>query len=109
METILIERVTRKHGVPSVQEYLVWWKSLLRQKASWEREDALGKFANWIRQFESEVSIGSSMAWVWESVTPSFSWTNPHMGRIPPCVQMSLLRPYVRGGNVLETCGGFFD
>ena len=73
METILAEWVTKRHGVPPVREYLVRCKGLPRWKASWEREDALSKFANLIRWFKSEVSIGSSMAWVEESVTPSFS------------------------------------
>ena len=62
METILAERVTRKHGVPSVREYLVRWKGLPKRKASWEHEDALGKFADWNRQFEIAVSTRSSMA-----------------------------------------------
>ena len=44
METILDERVTRKHGVSPVRKYLVRWKGLQKRKASWEREDALGKF-----------------------------------------------------------------
>ena len=47
VETILAERVTRKHGVPPMREYLVRWKGLPKQKASWERENALGKFAYW--------------------------------------------------------------
>ena len=46
METILAERVSRKHGVPLVREYLVQWKGLPKWKASWEREDALGKFVD---------------------------------------------------------------
>ena len=47
METILVKWFTRRHVVPHVQEYLVWWKDLQRQNACWEQEDALGKFANW--------------------------------------------------------------
>ena len=58
VETILVEQVTRRHGVPLMQEYLVRWKSLSRRKASLEREDALGKFVNLIRRFESEVLMG---------------------------------------------------
>ena len=46
METILAERVTRKHGVPIVREYLVRWKGLPRWKANWEGDNALGKFTN---------------------------------------------------------------
>ena len=46
VETILAERVTRKHGVPPVREYLVRWKGLPKRKASWEGENALGKFAD---------------------------------------------------------------
>ena len=46
METILVEQVSRRHGAPPVREYLVQWKGLSRQKASWERKDALGKFSN---------------------------------------------------------------
>ena len=71
METILVERVTRKHVVSPVQEYLVRWKGLSKRKASWEREDALGKFADWNRWFKTAISTGSSMAWVGESVTNS--------------------------------------
>ena len=73
VETILAERVTRKQGVPPVREYLVGWKGLPKWKTSWEREDALGKFADWNRRFETEISTGSSMAWVGESVTNSLS------------------------------------
>ena len=73
VETILAERATRKRGVPPMQEYLVRWKGLPKQKASWERKDALGKFTYWNRRFETTVSTGSSMAWVRESVTNSLS------------------------------------
>ena len=47
METILAEWVTRRHGVPPVREYFIRWEGLSRHKASWEHEDALGKFADW--------------------------------------------------------------
>ena len=52
--------------------------------------------------------MGSSMAWVGESVTGSFSRPHNHRGRIPPRVQVSPSRPYIRG-NVLEACGDFFN
>ena len=64
VETILAERVTRKHGVPPVREYLVRWKGLPKRKAIGESEDALVKFVEWNRQFETTISTGSSMAWV---------------------------------------------
>ena len=116
METILAERVTRKQGVPPMREYLVRWKGLPKRKASWEREDALGKFAYWNRWFETAISTGLSMAWVGESVTnslfrPPTSYGNdPSMGTREPlkpiykkrvCSRHSwrLLRP--------ELCGRF--
>ena len=37
-----------------------------------------------------------------------FSKPHHHMARILPWAQVSPLRPYIRGGNVLETCGDFF-
>ena len=69
----------------------------------------LGKFAYWNRRFEIEVSTRSSMAWVGETVIGSFSRPCHHRGIVPLWVQVSSSRPYIRGGNVLETCGNFFD
>ena len=109
VETILVEWVTRKHGVPPMREYLVRWKGLPKRKASWEREDVLGKFADWNRWFETEVSTGSSMAWVGESVMNSLSRPQHSMGRIPQWAQERPLSPYIRRVNVLEPCGDFFD
>ena len=109
METILAERVTRKHRVPPMREYLVRWKGLPKKKASWEREDALGKFANWNRRFEIAVSMGSSMAWVGESVTNTLSRPHHHKERFPQWAQESPSSPYIWRGNVLESCGDFFD
>ena len=109
VETILIERVTRKHGVPPVQEYLVRWKGLPKRKASWERENALDKFIYWNRWFKTAVSTGSSMAWVGESVTNSLFRPQHPMGRIPQWAQESPSSPYIRQGNVLDTCGDFYD
>ena len=109
VETILAEQITRKHGVSLVQEYLVRWKGLSKRKASWEREDALGKFTYWNRRFETVASTGSSMAWVGESVTNSLSRPHHHKGRIRQWAQESPSSPYIRRGNVLETYGDFFD
>ena len=89
VETILVERVTRNHGVPQVREYLVRWKGLSKRKTSWEPEDALVKFADWNRRFETAISTGSSMAWVGESVTNSLSRPYHPMGRIPQWAQES--------------------
>ena len=83
VETILAERVTRKQGVPPMREYLVRWKGLPKQMTSWEHEDALGKFADWNRRFETAISTRSSMAWVGESVTNSLSRPQHPMRRIP--------------------------
>ena len=109
VETILAERVTRKHGVPPMREYLVRWKGLPKRKTSWERENELGKFADWNQRFETAISTGSSMAWVGESVMNSLSRPHHHKGRIPQWAQESPSSPYVRRGNVLEPCGDFFD
>ena len=109
METILAERVTRKQGIPPVREYLVRWKGLPKRKTSWEREDGLGKFADWNQRFETAISTGTSMAWVGESVTNSLSRPQHPMGRIPQWAQESPSSPYIRRGNVLEPCGDFFD
>ena len=109
METILAERVTRKQGIPPVREYLIRWKGLPKRKTSWEREDGLGKFADWNQRFETAISTGSSMAWVGESVTNSLSRPQHPMGRIPQFAQKSPSSPYIRRGNVLEPCGDFFD
>ena len=109
VETILAERVTRKQGVPPMREYLVRWKGLPKRKASWEREDALGKFAYWNRRFETAISTGSSMAWVGESVTNSVFRPQHPMGRIPQWAQESPSSPYIRRGNVLDTCADVFD
>ena len=46
METNLAKQVTRRHEVPPMREYLVWWKGLSRRETNWEREDALGKFVD---------------------------------------------------------------
>ena len=108
METILAERITRKHGVPPRREYLVRWKGPLRWKASRECEDALVKFANWNQRFKTIVSTRSLMAWVGESVIDSFSRPHHQRGRIPLWAQESPSRPYIRGENVLETGGDFF-
>ena len=109
VETILAEWVIRKHGVPPVREYLVRWKGLSKRKASWESENALGKFADWNRRFENAISTGSSMAWVGESVTNSLFRPQHPMGRIPQWAQESPSSPYIKRGNVLNTCGDFFD
>ena len=92
-----------------MREYLVRWKGLPKQKASWEREDELGKFVDWNRRFETEVSTGLSMAWVGESVTNSLSRPQHPMGRISQWAQETPSSPYIRRGNVLEPCGDFFD
>ena len=92
-----------------MREYLVRWKGLPNRKTSWEREDALGKFAEWNRRFKTAVSTGSSMAWVGESVTNSLSTPQHPMGRIPQWAQENPSSPYIRRGNVLDTCGDFFD
>ena len=83
VETILVERVFRRRKVPPVREYLVWWKGLPRQKANYELEDALGKFMDWNRRFETKV-MGS------------FSRPHYHRGRIPPWAQVSPSMPYIR-------------
>ena len=49
----------------------------LIKKNEKEDEDALGKFAGLNRRFETEVSTRSSMPWVGESVTGSFSKPPP--------------------------------
>ena len=64
MDTILEERVTKRHRVPFVREYLVWWKGLLRRKASWERGDPLDKFTDWVWWFKTELLMRSLMSWV---------------------------------------------
>ena len=92
-----------------MREYLVRWKVLSKWKTSWEREDGLGKFADWNQRFETAISTGSSMAWVGESVTNSLSRPQHPMGRIPQWAQESPSSPYIRRGNVLEPCGDFFD
>ena len=89
VETILVERVTRNHGVPQVREYLVQWKGLSKRKTCWEPEDVLVKFGDWNRRFETAISTGSSMAWVGESVTNSLSRPYHPMGRIPQWAQES--------------------
>ena len=109
VETILAEQVTRKQGVPPVREFLVRWKGLPKRKTSWEREDAMSKFEDWNRRFQTTVSTESSMAWVGESVANSLSRPHHHKGRIPQWAQKSPFSPYIKRGNVLETCGDYFD
>ena len=96
METILSEWVTRRHVVPPMQEYLVRWKGLQRRKAIWEREDVLGQ----VLELDPVICVrGIDVVidgMVGESVTPSFCWTYPHMGRIRPLSQMSPSRPYLK-------------
>ena len=58
---------------------------------------------------EIEVSTGSSMALVGESVIRPFSKPHHHMRRIPLWAQVSPIRPYIGRENVLEICGDFFD
>ena len=42
-------------------------------------------------------------------VTNSLSRPHHHKGRIPQWAQESPSSPYIKRGNVLETCGDFFD
>ena len=44
VKNILVERVTRRQGVPPVIEYLVRWKGLPKKQVSWEHADALRRF-----------------------------------------------------------------
>ena len=47
--------------------------------------------------------MGSSMAWVGESVTNSLSRPHHHKERIPKWAQESPLSPYSRTGTLVET------
>ena len=44
VEHIIIDRVTRRRGVPPTTEYLVKWKGLPKSEANWEPTDALWQF-----------------------------------------------------------------
>ena len=96
VETILVEQITMRRGVPLVQEYLERWKNLLKRWANWKCEDALGKFMDWIRWFKSELSTGSSMAWVEESVMQPPP---------PPPPPRSGGKPYIGSKKNLELWG----
>ena len=78
-----------------MRKYLVQWKGRLRRKSSWEREDALDKFMNLIRQFGSDVSTRWSMTWVGGEChvlllldMPSY-WKDPSMGTNEPLKALS--------------------
>ncbi|WJZ91057.1 hypothetical protein VitviT2T_029267 [Vitis vinifera] len=72
VKNILAERITRRHGVPPVVEYLVRWKGLPKRRVSWEHADALRKFWKHIERFQNEATTRTSTASVGESVTGCF-------------------------------------
>ncbi|KAJ9682242.1 hypothetical protein PVL29_018227 [Vitis rotundifolia] len=62
VKNILVERVTRRQGVPPVIEYLVRWKGLPKGQASWEHTDALRRFWKHIERFQKEATTRTSTA-----------------------------------------------
>ena len=60
VEKILADRIMRKRGVPSYKEYLVRWKGVPENEASWEHEDLLWQFKDRIERFELERTTGAS-------------------------------------------------
>ncbi|KAL6326229.1 hypothetical protein AAG906_001624 [Vitis piasezkii] len=50
VKNILVERVTKRQGVPLMIEYLVQWKGLPRRQVSWEHVDALRRFLKHIER-----------------------------------------------------------
>ena len=62
VKNILIERVTRRQGVPPMIEYLVRWKGLPKRQVSWEHADALRKFWKHIERFQKKATTRTLMA-----------------------------------------------
>ncbi|RVW84215.1 hypothetical protein CK203_045287 [Vitis vinifera] len=54
VEYIITNRVIKRRGVPPTTEYLVKWKGLPENEASWEPIDALWQFQEPIDQFRAE-------------------------------------------------------
>jgi hypothetical protein len=69
VESILADRVTRRRGVPNYTEYLVKWKDLPDEEVSWEQEDLLWQFADFIHRYKDESATRTSRKQVGEGVT----------------------------------------
>ncbi len=60
VDCILADRIVRRRGVPPSTEYLVKWKGLPENEASWEAEDALWQFQKQIKRFKEEDATRTS-------------------------------------------------
>jgi hypothetical protein len=60
VESILADRVIRRRGVPNYTEYLVKWKDLPDEEVSWEREDLLWQFVDFIHRYKDENATRTS-------------------------------------------------
>ncbi|XP_077232321.1 uncharacterized protein LOC143868680 [Tasmannia lanceolata] len=60
VDYILADREVRRSGIPKYKEYLVKWKSLPDNEASWETENALQQFKDAIERFKEERTMRAS-------------------------------------------------
>lgn len=54
VEYIFANRVIRKRGIPTYNEYLVKWRNLPESEATWERLDDLWQFTEHVQNYQHE-------------------------------------------------------
>ena len=52
IEEIMADRLVRQRGVPPHTEFLIKWKGLPENEASWEKEADLWQFKDWIEAYK---------------------------------------------------------
>ncbi|KAH9752509.1 Endonuclease [Citrus sinensis] len=62
VDYIIADRMVSRRGVPAHSEYLVKWKKLPENEATWEREEDLWQFAEHIQRFKHESATRTSRA-----------------------------------------------
>lgn len=67
VEYIFANRVIRKKGIPTYNEYLVKWRNLLESEATWERVDDLWQFTEHVQNYQHENAMRMPRAEVGEN------------------------------------------
>ena len=68
VDYITADRVVRRRGVPPYNKYLVKWKNFPESEATWEREDDLWQFVEYIQNFKHASVTRTPQAYAGEDV-----------------------------------------